>query len=246
MRKPTQEELEALTTELNARLREHLPDTPGYQATLSWHHIELARLYGRTVTLLADPPPPIAGIVPRLDPIPIEHRHQAWNALAEGNVRAFIFHGQGSGGLWLVWLNAGLLLRLGGYELALLDAYTDGRSNHRDWSLRQLHQLFGLADRAKLRAAGEPLPGPGPYTLYRGVAGPARHRRVRGYSWTATFEKAQWFAHRYASGVLQMLTEPQVYRLVVPERAILAYINERKEQEFLVQVPSRLRPERCA
>jgi len=42
---------------------------------------------------------------------------------------------------------------------------------------------FFQADRARLRALGDALPGPGPFTLFRGVAGRGAKRRVRGLSW---------------------------------------------------------------
>jgi hypothetical protein len=142
--------------------------------------------------------------------------------------------------LSLVWRNRGLLLQLGVFEQALFNAYTGGNFTQRQWPYLALQRLFALADRDRLRAAGDPLPGPGPYTLYRGVAGLPRHRRVRGYSWTASFEKAQWFANRFAA----LASDPQVYRLEVPERTVLAYSNERQEEEFLVKLHAKLRPER--
>ena len=247
MREPTQEELDALNAEFSARMREHLPGTPGHQTAMSWHRIELARLYGRPVTLLADPPPPIAGIVPDLSDVPTEYRVAAWNALQQGDAETFLFAAMGPEGneadaLSLVWRNRGLLFKLGVFEKALFDAYTGGNTNQRRWPLLALQRLFALADRGRLRAAGDPLPGPGPYTLYRGVAGLPHHRRVRGYSWTASFEKAQWFANRFAA----LAGDPQVYRLEVPERAVLAYSNERQEEEFLVKLHAKLRPERVA
>jgi hypothetical protein len=220
----------------------HLPGTPGFQAAHSWYQIERARLHGRPLTLLPDPPPRIAGRVPRLAPIPIEDRQAAWEALSQGNVRTFLCRAPSGAGLWLVWMNARLLLTLGGYEQTLLDAYSGCRDNWRGWTLADLRQLFQLADRTKLRAAGDPLPGPGPFTLYRGVAGSRRVSRIRGYSWTTSLEKAQWFAKRFADEV----PDPQVYRIEVPERAVLACTNERDEQEFLVQVPTRPKPERVA
>jgi len=239
---PTDAKLEALWAEYRTRKAAHLPDTPGFQAVQSWFQIENARLHGCPLTLLPDPPPPIAGRVPWLDPIPIEDRQAAWEVLSQGNVRTFLCRAHSGAGLLLVWMNRRLLLTLGGYEQALLDAYIGCRDNWRNWPLAHLRQLFQLADRTKLRAAGDPLPGPGPFTLYRGVAGSRRVSRIRGYSWTTSLEEAQWFAKRFADEV----PDPQVYRIEVPERAVLACTNERDEQEFLVQVPTRLKPERVA
>jgi len=60
--------------EYHTRMAAHLPGTPGFQAAQSWFQIEVARLHGRPLTLLPDPPPPIAGMVPRLDPIPYDQQ----------------------------------------------------------------------------------------------------------------------------------------------------------------------------
>jgi hypothetical protein len=89
--------------------------------------------------------------------------------------------------------------------------------------------MFRVADRARLRAAGDPLPEP-PFTLYRGVAGRGPARRVRGFSWTASRERGPWFADRFTS----LLHDPAVYTITVGEESILAYVNERQEEEFIV------------
>jgi hypothetical protein len=247
MREPTQEEMDALNAEFSSQMRDNPPGTPGYREAMSWHRIELARLYGRPIELLADPPPPIAGIVPNLIDVPIEYRVATWEALEAGDAQRLLFAATGpennaADALSLIWRNAGLLLKLGIYETALFEAYTGGNINQRHWSLFRLHQLFHLADRDKMRAAGDPLPGTGPFVLYRGVAGLPRHRRVRGFSWTSSLEKATWFANRFAA----LAGDPQVYCLEVPERAVLAYSNERQEEEFLVKLHAKLRPERDA
>jgi hypothetical protein len=185
--------------------------------------------------------PPIAGIVPRLDPIPDSLKEGAWEALSKGNFRHFLLAAPSDTRLWLVWENTRLLVTLGIYEPALLIAYTDGRVNWWDWSSKELNILFHIANREKMRAAGDPLPGPGPFTLYRGVSGSRRVRRVSGFSWTASFEQAQWFSERFAT----LAPDPAVYRLVVPQVAVLAYTNERKEEEFIVEVFPWLRPVKC-
>jgi hypothetical protein len=65
---------------------------------------------------------------------------------------------------------------------------------------------------------------------------------VRGYSWTASLERATWFARRFS-----YLEDPTVYRVTAPEAAVLAYVNAEKgrdEQEFLVLLPPTVRPMR--
>ena len=68
-------------------------------------------------------------------------------------------------------------------------------------------------------AAGDPLPEP-TFTLYRGGAGRAdRHDESGGFSWTASRERAQWFADRFP-----ILHDPAVYTVTVGEESILAYV----------------------
>ncbi len=105
--------------------------------------------------------------------------------------------------------------------------------------------MLDLADRKKLRNAGDALPGNGPFTLYRGVAGVGRARHVRGLSWTASLPDAKWFATRYALGFqspFACLENPAVYRVVVPADDVLAYLTDREEQEFIVLLPTSKRP----
>jgi hypothetical protein len=53
-------------------------------------------------------------------------------------------------------------------------------------------------------------------------------------------EKAEWFADRFAG----ILPNPAVYQVTVEEQYVWAYTNEREEQEFLVRLPSDIRPKR--
>ena len=93
--------------------------------------------------------------------------------------------------------------------------------------------LFRVADRARLRALAPP-PGPGPFTLYRGVAGQAPRRRIRGFSWTDDPERAWWFARWLQLG------NPAVYRTMVQAEAVLAFIGDREEREFVIFPPSKV------
>ncbi len=85
-----------------------------------------------------------------------------------------------------------------------------------------LRYLFEMCDRNNLRAAGDPLPGFGPFVMYRGIAGIGRQRRPRGLSWTSSLECARWFAER--SG-LQGLANTAVVTITVPDEDVLAYTN---------------------
>lgn len=122
------------------------------------------------------------------------------------------------------------------YEDALLEAYTGCKSNWHSIPIDIIEYMFENADRDKLLSAGDSLPGDGPYTVYRGVAGTGAARRVRGFSWTSDFEKAKWFANRFKV----ILNKPMVYEATVEKDMVLAYSNSRDEQEFLCQIPKDL------
>jgi hypothetical protein len=132
--------------------------------------------------------------------------------------------------------NRSLLQGRGVYERQLLFAFV--HSNHVHWSLAALRELFRSADRARLRAAGDPLPGHGPFTIYRGVAGHESARRVCGLSWTGSLERAREFAERLD------LPSPSVYRITIEESHVLAYVNAKEEEEFLVLLPESAEPQR--
>ena len=103
--------------------------------------------------------------------------------------------------------------------------------------------LFEIADRKRPRAAGDQLPGCGPFRVFRGVAGRGRARRVRGISWTGSLVRAAWFACRFAQQANRSsLVDPTVYTTTVNESDVLTYCNDpegagRGEEEFLVLLP---------
>jgi hypothetical protein len=157
-------------------------------------------------------------------------------AFEEGNAGGFLLCAGNHYGLSIVRDNLLQLLERGIYEPALLTAYTGCRGNNRHWPTTTLQRLFNLADRAKLRAAGDPLPDGDRFTIYRGVSGSSYYRKVRSFSWTLDRERAEWFAHRF--DVLG-LADPAVYRAVVRREQVLAFFNGRQEQEIIG------RPWRC-
>jgi hypothetical protein len=115
-----------------------------------------------------------------LEPIPPPLRAAAQTALKAGNPEKWLTYAGNHYGLDLVFGNYRLLQYLGCYEQALLSAYSATRGNNRHWPLQSLHGLFAMADRSRLRACGDPLPGAGPFVVYRGVAGHGSARRLRG------------------------------------------------------------------
>jgi hypothetical protein len=130
----------------------------------------------------------------------------------------------------------------GFYEVALLEALTMPRGNTSWLPLAFLHRLIAEADRRRLLAAGDPLPPQLAYRLYRGVAGRGAARRIRGLSWSLSLEKAQWFATRGAE--FFGLPDPAVYTVRIPCWDVLAYINDRQEQEIITILPEWVRPRR--
>jgi hypothetical protein len=172
-----------------------------------------------------------------LDPIPPGPlRVQARAGLDEGDVRKFLVSAGNDYSLDMVNFNYGELKRRGLYEEALLVAWMICRVNNQRYPVDDLHRLWDLADRDVLRRLA-PLPGPGPFVLYRGVAGNGKVRRVRGHSWTADRKKAQWFAERFRG----LLANPMVYSATIGAELVYAYIPDRDEAEFVVNVPPKMR-----
>lgn len=130
------------------------------------------------------------------------------------------------------------------FEEALLDALTSVSVNNHNVPLVDLKALFFHADRNRLRAAGDPLPGPGPFTLYRGVSGKGKARRVRGLSWTASRDIAWWFAKRYTRLCPDYFTDPAVFEVTVDAVEVLVYTQYSNEQEFIVDLPDSIKPVR--
>ncbi len=134
-----------------------------------------------------------------------------------------------------VAFNKARFVEWGCFECALVDAITaPTENNHRKHRLAV--DLLRSADRERLRAAGEPLPHNGPFTIFRGVAGEGLCRRVRGLSWTLDFKQAFWFANRSACSF--NLANPAVYRAQVSADDVYFFDNDRNEQELVI-LPSR-------
>lgn len=149
----------------------------------------------------------------------------------EGDVEAFLFCASNDWGVRLVSMNMRALKERGILESAFLQAFIGVRVNHKSCRF-ELAYIFSMIDRARMRLAGDPLPGPGPFTMFRGVAGHGTARVVCGYSWSGDFERAMWFAVRFADGL--GLADPAVFRATVAEEDVYVYSNDRNEQEFIV------------
>jgi len=176
---------------------------------------------------------------PYLKDIPSSLHHLAYEALNERDSLGFLCRASNELGLWIVWNNLQLLQSLGMYEESLLIAVTATRTNNHYFPLYILKYLFEEGDRQRFRDAGDPLVGPGPYTLYRGVGGSGPARRVRGLSWTSSLDQAQWFAARAFD---YDLNDPAVYQVQVHESSVWAFWDERKEEEFIIDIPKQMNP----
>jgi hypothetical protein len=177
-------------------------------------------------TKITPTPLNLSGLPPRL------HK-QAQKAFEQGDVAGFSATFGNEQALDAVLSNRTQFQARGIYEAAIVDAYCAVRTNLHNWSTQKLEEMLLLGDRQKLLAAGGPLPGEGPFTVYRGVSGSGRLRRVRGTSWTGSLGVACWFALRFG------FPNPAVYQARVSAAGVYCYITQRKEQEFVC------RPTRC-
>lgn len=118
------------------------------------------------------------------------------------------------------------------FEEALLPAWIGAKTNVHNWTRGFTQDIFAFCDRDRLLAAGQPLPGSGPFELYRGVAWKGAARRKYGISWTSSLARARWFAAWYIDRY--KLPDPSVYRTVVEKKDVIAYSNDGQEEEFLV------------
>ena len=155
--------------------------------------------------------------------------NQARQAFEEGDSRGFVGCAPSQARLLFVADNVIPLQAKGIYEPCLLTAFVATRVSNWEWPETALDFLFRSADRAKLRAAGEPLPGEGPFLISRGVAGTGPARRPRGYSWTDSPDGACWFATRWD------LPDPEVLTAEVQKDEIFAYVDDRVEREFVTK-----------
>ena len=169
----------------------------------------------------------------RIDESLIDLAKEDW---AKGDIEGVLIRMPNTRGLAFVSDNIPILREYGLFEKALISAYVRTRTNWSFWPFSEIRYLFSIADRKKLIEAGDPLPGDGPFTVYRGVSGRGVARRIRGISWTSSMERAIWFANRDPS-----LEKPAVFEAIVDKSLVLAYCEDRQESEFLCNMPRDLK-----
>jgi hypothetical protein len=131
-----------------------------------------------------------------------------------------------------ILLNACALRSQGALEDAWLDAYLN-QSHFADHGFEVVKAIFDMCDRSRLQAA-KAVDGPiaiarsGRVSLFRGCAGPVHHL---GMSWTASLDKAIWYAAHKAAYYDQ--TNLAVYAATVALEEIYCRLD-RNEEEFIV------------
>lgn len=154
-------------------------------------------------------------------------RQYAIKAFKDGDAGGFTTAAYDTDGtLQIVADNWFLLKRRGIYEAAVVHGYTGCRNSHRLSDMDDIQRMFDFGDREKLRTVGSPLPGPGPYTVYRGVGREGSERQVDGMSWTTSLDIACWFAWRG-------LYDPAVYQATVSGDEVYCYFRDRNEEELI-------------
>src|SRR5438445_429202 len=95
--------------------------------------------------------------------VPLALEDRARQAFAHRDPAGFVSIVPNAAALRLVFDNLMPLRAAGMYEQALLEALTGTEANHTRWALSVLRFMCEQADPARLRAAGDPLPSPGPF-----------------------------------------------------------------------------------
>ncbi len=180
---------------------------------------------------------------PKLWDIDYGQLERAYKYIENGEAEKILLLANSCCGLRIVDDNLRFFKSRGCYEIALLMAYVGTRTNWINWQLKDIAYLFNVADKKKLLASGDFLPDRDTFTLYRGVAGLGPKRRVRGLSWTGNIDTAMWFAERFKN----VLHDPAVFQVKVPRKWIMAYSNDRNEDEYIIDVKcfsNRVNPKR--
>jgi len=107
------------------------------------------------------------------------------------------------------------------YERCLVVSWTSAYVNPHEFPLYEQKRLFRIADRKRLRAAGEPMPKGKKFVLYRGCSGAGLGKNKYGISWTDDLYLAKHRATESIEGSIPI--RPVVYRTLVDEKNVYAY-----------------------
>ena len=118
------------------------------------------------------------------------------------------------------------------YEHGLLEEFIVDAFIRHNWDnyayYNELRVLFDLCSPALLQKASDPVPDGDTFKLYRGVT---FLEWAYGYSWTGSLKVAQWFADRYKDRHKGFVVVRDTHR-----HEVLFYTNNRKEDEFIVDI----------
>ena len=136
-----------------------------------------------------------------------------------------------------VFRNLRALIEAGVYERVLVETFIGCQHNWSQWPIHILHMMFNAGDKGKVLSYAQPAPGGFPLTVYRGVAGIGKQRRIRGLSWTTDLDMARWFAER--SSQAYGLKSPAAYEAQVEQDQFYGYYpDNRGEHEVICIMPS--------
>lgn len=149
-----------------------------------------------------------------------------------GDIPSFMMVAGGHRHLAVVIDRVQELKRAGVLEKALIHGWTSHNTTHKGFQEGLLKMLWKLCDKKVvdgLRTMQVELPT----TVYRGVYGVGRKRRIKDLSWTLDPNIAAWFATRFGK------EDPRVFSTVVDAENFLFATDERNEKE-VVMVPSKV------
>lgn len=169
--------------------------------------------------------------------VPTQMRNEAKMQFDEGNVAALLETIPERDRMKFVLRNTGTLLQRGIYEQALACAFANSRTNFAACPPSAIRTAFERAERAKLLAAGDPLPPGDGFTVYRGVAGVRRQRRLPGPAWTDDLETAKGYAR---GGAAAGLPDPTVLVATVRREDVSYYSQNDRTFVAFVDKPKRL------
>jgi len=212
------------------RLLRPMTDTPS-QARLGINIPEVRK------RILAERRKPTAfWLPPRLETE--RDKHERW--IRNGEPRACLTEMTGDEGFRFLAENIARLVAKGLLEQTFVYAHT-GIPYAYDSDL--LDSIVTFCHRERMISEHPPPIDAPSYLLYRGIAATGHKVRdaVWRYSWTDSLRLASQFASRNAAAGKG---SPAVYAVEVPRKHVMAYINVRHENEYIVQLWRGARPRR--
>lgn len=194
-----------------------------------------------------------------LDAVPDERHARIKETFEDGDGDSLSAFAYPNGALQFVADNSEFLMRHGFYEQNLFIAYKSYTPNreplsssteadrgiqketnpilfyaNKSYPQSMLWELFETADRDRLLAAGDPLPGDEPFTIYRGTPSARCKESVRGLSWSGERAIAENFAKTIYGQSAERFNDPGIFTTTVFRKHLYCYCDF--EMEFLVKM----------